>query len=98
MRKKSHAGLVRHSGTGTICFGTRPVPATATNHDSGLSLPVSVNELQKKLEEEVDRRRERWEEEQGKHLSGEEALMSSTRKNLVQQEGEGESAAGVLFL
>ncbi|XP_069990778.1 potassium channel subfamily T member 2 isoform X11 [Penaeus vannamei] len=49
---------------------------------------VSVNELQKKLEEEVDRRRERWEEEQGKHLSGEEALMSSTRKNLVQQEGE----------
>ncbi|XP_063591264.1 potassium channel subfamily T member 2-like isoform X8 [Penaeus indicus] len=49
---------------------------------------VSVNELQKKLEEEVDRRRERWEEEQGKHLSGEEALMSSTRRNLIQQEGE----------
>ncbi|XP_069179342.1 potassium channel subfamily T member 2 isoform X5 [Procambarus clarkii] len=50
---------------------------------------VSVNELQKKLEEEVDRRREKWEEEQGRHISGEEALMASTRKNLVQQEGEG---------
>lgn len=74
------------------------MPTTATNHDSGLSLPVSVNELQKKLEEEVDRRRERWEEEQGKHLSGEEALMSSTRKNLGQQEGEGESDTGSLCL
>ncbi|XP_042217877.1 potassium channel subfamily T member 2-like isoform X2 [Homarus americanus] len=50
---------------------------------------VSVNELQKKLEEEVDRRREKWEEEQGRHISGEEALMASTRKNLVHQEGEG---------
>ncbi|XP_069948561.1 potassium channel subfamily T member 2 isoform X2 [Cherax quadricarinatus] len=53
---------------------------------------VSVNELQKKLEEEVDRRREKWEEEQGRHISGEEALMSSTRRNLIQQEGEGSVA------
>ncbi|KAK4312451.1 hypothetical protein Pmani_016138 [Petrolisthes manimaculis] len=50
---------------------------------------VSVNELQKKLEEEVDRRREKWEEEQGRHISGDEALMASTKKNLVQHEGEG---------
>ncbi|XP_066945935.1 potassium channel subfamily T member 2 isoform X4 [Macrobrachium rosenbergii] len=48
---------------------------------------VSVNELQKKLEEEVDRRRERWEEEQGRHISGEEVLMTSTRRNLALQEG-----------
>ncbi|KAK7078233.1 potassium channel, subfamily T, member 2 [Halocaridina rubra] len=52
-------------------------------------MAVSVNELQKKLEEEVDRRRERWEEEQGRHITGEEALMSSTRRNLALQEGGG---------
>ncbi|XP_068216302.1 LOW QUALITY PROTEIN: potassium channel subfamily T member 2-like [Palaemon carinicauda] len=50
---------------------------------------VSVNELQKKLEEEVDRRREKWEEEQGRHIAGDEALMSSTRRNLALQEGGG---------
>lgn len=61
---------------------------TPTNHDSGLSLPVSVNELQKKLEEEVDRRREKWEEEQGRHITREEALVSSTKQKLNQEEGE----------
>ncbi|XP_050736100.1 potassium channel subfamily T member 2-like isoform X4 [Eriocheir sinensis] len=49
---------------------------------------VSVNELQKKLEEEVDRRRERWEEEQGRHITREEALVTSTQQKLNQEEGE----------
>lgn len=70
----------------------KKVPAllltTPTNHDSGLSLPVSVNELQKKLEEEVDRRREKWEEEQGRHITREEALVTSTKQKLNQEEGE----------
>ncbi|XP_045137419.1 potassium channel subfamily T member 2-like isoform X9 [Portunus trituberculatus] len=49
---------------------------------------VSVNELQKKLEEEVDRRREKWEEEQGRHITREEALVTSTKQKLIQEEGE----------
>lgn len=61
---------------------------TPTNHDSGLSLPVSVNELQKKLEEEVDRRREKWEEEQGRNITREEALVTSIKQNFNQEEGE----------
>ncbi|CAL4058748.1 unnamed protein product, partial [Meganyctiphanes norvegica] len=80
---------------------TAPRETSATNKDVERGLrdmseerpkqlrSVSVNELQKKLEEEVDRRREQWEEEQGKDLTGEEALMASTKKNLHKQEGEG---------
>lgn len=42
----------------------------------------------------MDRRREKWEEEQGRHISGEEALMASTKKNLLQHEGEGKFILG----
>lgn len=63
----------------------------ASNPDAGLSLPVSVNELQRKLEEEVDRRRGQWEEEQGKSINEEEILTSGE-----QQKPTGESEGKVV--
>lgn len=47
----------------------------ATITTLGLSVPVSVNELQRKLEEEVEKRREEWEAGQGKDSIREEALI-----------------------
>ena len=65
-----------------------PGSDSSTNRDSGLSVPVSVNELQRKLEEEVDRRRELWEEEQGKNITREECLTSATQQKRLDIDGE----------
>ncbi|KAL7645094.1 UNVERIFIED_CONTAM: hypothetical protein RMT77_003472 [Armadillidium vulgare] len=58
-----------------------------TKARTGLSLPVSVNELQRKLEEEVDRRRGQWEQEQGKNISNDEVLTGSPTKVSSDSEG-----------
>ena len=55
---------------------------------TGLSLPVSVNELQRKLEEEVDRRRGEWEQEQGHDISKDEVLTETSQKALLENEGK----------